>query len=146
MKTILLLGCVLFLGACTTFQRWHDEGDLKKVSELLSQGKAGELASASQTPFILDGEIILLKDDLGTLWTQLVKSGFQLPGAVLVEGRKPADDFGTGLEVKAFFKKYLTPETRVLEARLPSGDRYLFLIDSGGWGRFKILGWKGPFR
>jgi hypothetical protein len=102
----------------------------------------------SETPFLLDGEIVLLPADVSAFWTGIVKAGFRVQGAALESGVPVTADshrqFADTMEVKSFFARYVKDNARILEMSTSSGRRIRILTRST-WFSWTILGFKGPF-
>ena len=78
---VVLLAAALAVTSCASFQRARDQGTIRQMVDLINAGRAGNLASISATPFLLDGEIIPLQADVAAFWTGIVKAGFRVEGA-----------------------------------------------------------------
>ena len=76
------------LASCASLQRSWDQNDVRKVVELLNKGESEKLAAMSVTPFLVDGEVVLLKGDVASFWDGVVKAGFRVDGAELDQGVK----------------------------------------------------------
>ena len=141
----------VFLVSCASFQNYKDERDVEHISELINTGNAEKLIALSELPFLLDQEIIVLKKDIESFWTNVVKAGFTVNEPELERGT-PVDDksyleFYDSMEVKTFFKKYLPGWTRLLELKTGSGQRILLLVENRIFTpkNRQIHGFKGPF-
>ncbi len=137
------------LASCASLQRSWDQGNVEMVARLINEGQPQKLAAMSATPFLVDGEIVPLKADVGSFWNGIVKAGFRVEGATLGQGAPVTDgsykQFADTMEVKTFFSQYVKKDARVLELRTStSGDRIL-LIFRDSWGSKTIYGFKGPF-
>ena len=139
---------LLALSSCASLQRSSDQGAVKDVADLINSGQAQKLAAMSDTPFLVDQEIVLLKADVKSFWDGVVKAGFRVQGAALEEA-SPADaasytQFADTFEVKSFFSRYVKKGTRVLRMSTSGGTHILLLMRSD-WFSKKLIGFKGPF-
>ncbi|HEY9593214.1 MAG TPA: hypothetical protein VHE79_01960 [Spirochaetia bacterium] len=138
----------LALGSCASLQRSFDEGDMRKIVDLINHGQGEALAGMSATPFLVDGEVVVLPADVAGFWAGIVKSGYRVQGAALASGTKVAADsytlFASTMEVKSYFSRYVKDGGRVLELTTDGGKRVRILLRSA-WPSWKIAGWKGPF-
>jgi len=140
---------LLALSSCASLQRGWDQGNVETVARLINAGQTDKLAAMSSTPFLVDGEIVSLKPDVGAFWKGIMKAGFRVEGATLTQGAPVTADsykqFADTMEVKSFFTQYVKKDARILELRTAvSGDRIL-LIFRDSWGSKTIHGFKGPF-
>lgn len=144
----LAAAAALVLGSCASLQRSFDEGDMKRIVDLINTGQPERLAGMSVTPFLVDGDVVALPDDVTGFWTSIVKSGYRVQGAALAAGTKVAPDsytlFASTQEVKFFFSRYVKDGGRILELTTDGGRRVRILLRSE-WLSWKIVGWKGPF-
>jgi len=138
----------LALVSCASFQQSRDREAARQVAGLLNAGSAEKLAAMSVTPFLVDGEIVLLPEDVAAFWSGIVKAGFRAEGAVLDRGTAVGPDsykgFADTMEVRTFFAKYVKKDARVLEMETDAGGGIL-VIAVPDWLSWKIIGWKGPF-
>ncbi len=125
-----------------------DQGAVGQVVELLNTGQAQKLASMSVTPFLVDGEIVLLKGDVASFWDGIVKVGFRVEGASLDQGTpitaESYKQFADTMEVKSFFSQYVKKDARVLSMTSSKGTHVLLLMRRDVL-YLKIIGFKGPF-
>ncbi len=140
---------LLLLSSCASLQHSRDQGDVEMVAGLINDGQGQKLAAMSATPFLVDGEIVPLKPDVASFWNGIVKAGFRVEGATLMQGAPLTADsykqFADTMEVKSFFAQYVKKDARILELRTAtSGDRIL-LIFRDSWGSKTMYGFKGPF-
>ena len=143
-----ICAAVLALASCATLQRWGDEGAIKQVANDINAGKAQALTAMSVTPFLVDGEIVLIASDVSDFWDGIVKAGFRVDGADLDQGTAAGPEsyrqFAATMEVKAFFARYVKSGSRVLVMTTGAGTHVLLLMKSD-WFSWKILGFKGPY-
>jgi hypothetical protein len=143
-----LLLSVLLLASCASIQRSKDEGNIERISELINSGQTAKLADMTETPFLLDQEIIVLDKDVETFWTTIVEVGFKVEEPALERGVKVGPEsyleFYDSMEVETFFKKYLEKQSRLLELKTNTGQRILLLVTDTLFTR-KIHGFKGPY-
>ena len=139
---------LLALSSCASLQKSSDQGAVKDIADLINSGQAQKLAAMSETPFLVDQEIVPLKADVKSFWDGVVRAGFRVQGAALEEAA-PADDasysqFANTFEVKSFFANYVRKGARVLRMSTSSGTHILLLVRSDWFSR-KLIGFKGPF-
>lgn len=148
MRKLLLAALCVAVSGCATFAPRRFERSAEQVIGLLNSGQATELAAMSRTPFLLDGELVLLDADVAELWNGMVKAGLRIDAAASVSAL-PVDDetykrFASTMEVRTFFDKYVSDRGSlvVLEA---GRSRVLLILDRGrGSRRALIVGFKGP--
>jgi len=143
------LGAALALVSCASFQRSRDGDAARRVTALVNAGQAERLAAMSAIPFLVDGEIVLLPDDVDSFWNGIAKAGLRaqasVPGQGSTVGPESYKDFADTMEVRVFFEKYVKKGARILTVNaIPGGD--ILLIVAPECLSWKIIGWKGPFR
>ena len=136
----------VMLASCASFQHMWDQSNMEMVARLINDGQGAKLTEMSATPFLVDGEIVAMKPDVASFWNGIVKAGFKIQEATLIQGTPLTSDsykqFADAMEVKSFFEKYVKKDARVLELRsVTSGDRILLILRDGK----TIYGFKGPF-
>ena len=135
------------LASCASLQHSSDQGAVKQVADLLNAGQAKKLAAMSATPFLVDGEIVLLKNDVASFWEGVTRAGFRVEGAALEQGVPVGADsykqFASTMEVKSFFSRYVRKGARLLTMTSSTGRRILLLVKSDWFSR-QIIGFKGP--
>ena len=150
MKNFLLLVFIIVLiavlaGCATLEQRLSQAAE--DVIDMINEGRANDLAQMTLTPFLLDGEIIILDSDMRDFWATLIEAGFEIGSPVLTETVPAQEDtfrwFADTKEVQSFFEKYATEECHVVIVESES-LRFLFLMDRPGGKESKIIGFKGP--
>jgi hypothetical protein len=145
-KTLLLLLCITVL-SCATLQQKRFAGSVEDVIEYINAGQASELSNISQTPFLLDAEIILLKEDVMEFWGQIVKVGFQIQEYQSIASvpitSTTYKDFADTMEVQSFFEKYISKRAYLVTVKTDHFSVY-FITDRVAFGEIKILGMKGP--
>ncbi|HUV06925.1 MAG TPA: hypothetical protein VMX75_04295 [Spirochaetia bacterium] len=142
---LLTLTVVAVVGCVSLKQQYHDTAE--DVIELINKGETEKLSEMTQTPFILDGEIIILKNDMASFWQNIVKADFKIEGPTVIEA-SPANEetykrFAGTMEVETYFKKYLSDKGHVIVIET---DRFmlLLLMDKTKKGKIRIIGFKGP--
>jgi len=138
----------IILVSCTSLQHSWDQGAVKQVADLLNAGQSQKLAAMSVTPFLVDGEIVLLKNDVASFWEGVTKAGFRVEGAALDQGTPVSAEsykqFAQTMEVKAFFSRYVKKDSRILSMTSSTG-RHILLLMRSEWFSRQIMGFKGPF-
>jgi hypothetical protein len=149
-RLLLVAACAatLVLGACASLQRSFDEGDIRQVADLINSGQSQKLTALSVTPFLVDGEVVVLPADVAGFWDGIVKAGFRVDGAALASGadidKNSYSLFAPTMEVKAFFARNVREGGRILDFAT-SGGKHVRLLIKNEWFSWKIVGWKGPF-
>jgi hypothetical protein len=136
------------LASCASLQHSWDQGSVQQVADLLNTGQPQKLAAMSVTPFLVDGEIVLLKNDVASFWESVTKAGFRVEGAALDQGTPVSAEsykqFAQTMEVKTFFSRYVKKDSRILSMTSSAGSRILLVMRSE-WSSRQIMGFKGPF-
>jgi hypothetical protein len=145
MRKLLVAAVCAALAGCATLGRF--ERSAERIVGLVNSGQAAELAAMSRTPFLLDGELLLLDADVAELWKGIVAAGFRIePGSSPTAGPLGAESykrFASTMEVRTFFQKYVSDRGSLVE--LEAGrSRILLLLDRGRMGSAVIVGFKGP--
>lgn len=145
---VLAAAAAFVLSSCASLQRAQDEGSVQRVSRLINEGRATELAGLSSVPFLLDQEVVVLAKDVNAFWESAVAAGFRVVEPALEQGERVGPDsyksFYDSFEVRTYFNKYLKKGVRLLT--LSTGDgRRLALLVKDGLGRRTIYGFKGPY-
>jgi hypothetical protein len=148
-KTVFFLAAAaLLLSSCASIQRAQDKGRIGQIAGLINAGDAEKLAAMSAVPFLLDQEIVPLRQDIEAFWRDVAKAGFSIEGPALEKGTPVTADsyraFADTMEVKTFFSKYLKKGARVLELSTGSGRRIILLVRDTLFSR-TLYGFKGPF-
>jgi len=143
-----VIAAIVSLASCASLQRSQDEGDAKRIANLINAGNAQSLAGMSASPFLVDQEIVVLPADVSGFWQNAIAAGFRVDGAAL-ERAAPVTaasytEFAGTMEVKSFFAQYLKDGARILELSTGAGRRVL-LLTRKAWFTLKIHGFKGPF-
>lgn len=146
-RVAIAVAVVLLFASCSTLQRMSDEKGAAWVAQRLNEGKAADLAAASSSPFLLDGEIIALPEDTVTFWNGLAKAGVRIEpelSRALAVGADTWREFGSSRDVQVFFGKYVAEGARLYE--LPTtGGRHVLVLCRSSWGSRTLFGFKGPY-
>jgi hypothetical protein len=146
MKKILILFITLSVVGCISLeQRYYNSAE--NIIEHINKGNADRLAEITQTPFLLDGEIIILGSDVKSFWQNIVKADFKVGDPTLIEA-VPADEdtyqeFARSMEVETYFKKYISDKGHVIVIETDK-FKLLLLMDRIERDRLRIIGFKGP--
>ena len=144
----ILAAGVLLLASCATMQAGRDRGAVDRVASRINGRDAAGLAAMSRTPFLLDGEIVLLPADMASFWQEALRAGFTVREPRLQEGLPLSAEswrrFGGAMEVRAFFGRYLPKGTRLLEMRTADGRTLLLLVKRTLFST-RLHGLKGPY-
>ncbi len=151
-KTVSILAAtavaLLLLSSCASIQRAQDQGRIGQIAGLINAGSAERLAAMSAVPFLLDQEIVLLRQDVETFWKDVTKTGFTVEGPALEKGAPVTPDsyraFADTMEARTFFAKYVKKGARVLELSTSDGRRIILLVRDTLFSH-TLYGFKGPF-
>ena len=146
LRGILLLAALTALGSCASLRLAGDRGAASRVARLLASRDAAELSRISGSPFLIDGEVVPLPDDVAGFWRAVAQAGWKLePGLVGSAPAAPAEWRGLddSMEVRAFFKNYVDERCRILELSASSGGEALLLVRERLFS-LDILGFRGP--
>lgn len=140
---------LILLASCASLQHSRDQGNVQAVARLINEGQADKLAAMSAVPFLVDGEIVTLKPDIASFWSGIVKAGFKVEDATLVQAAPLSPEsytqFAGTMEVKTFFAQYVKKGSRLLElATSKSGKKILLIFDDSSFKKM-IYGFKGPY-
>lgn len=146
MKKITLFLIVIALVGCVSLQQqYHNAAD--DVIDLINDGKADELSDMTQTPFLLDGEIVILDNDMKDFWQNIIKAGFGVKNPSIVEpypvGENTFKEFAKTMEVESYFKKYISEKGHVVVVETDK-FKLLLIMDKAKKNKTKIIGFKGP--
>ncbi len=140
---------MILLASCASLQHSWDQGNVQTVAGLINEGQADKLAAMSAVPFLVDGEIVTLKPDIASFWNGIVKAGFKVEDANLVQAAPLAPDsyrqFANTMEVKTFFARYVKKEARLLELGTSKSGKKIMLIFGDSSFKKTIYGFKGPY-
>lgn len=146
-RIVIGLAVLMLFASCSTLQRMSDEKGASWVARQLNEGRAADLAAASSSPFLLDGEIIALPEDSVTFWEGLANAGLnldpELSRAVPV-GVDTWREFGSSRDVQVFFRKYVAEGARLFELAT-TGGRHVLVLYRSAWGSRAIFAFKGPY-
>jgi hypothetical protein len=148
MPAAAVCAAAIALASCASLQHNWDRDSVKQVADLLNASQPQKLASMSVTPFLVDGEIVLLKNDVASFWEGVTKAGFRVDGSSLDQGAPVTEEsykqFAPTMEVKSFFARYVQKDSRILSMASSTGRRILLVMRSEWFSR-QIVGFKGPF-
>lgn len=140
---------VLLVLSCATGPYVQREDRIQRLVDLINKGGVNEVKGLAETPFLFDGEIVLLQKDLNSLWDNFKAAGFVMKNAKVLEIVRPAADsykaFDDSMDVKTFFAKYLDRDTSMVKLAADGGVFYLLLGKEVG-GYPKIRGLRGPVK
>jgi hypothetical protein len=143
------VAALILLASCASLQHSWDQGNVQTVAGLINEGQADKLAAMSAVPFLVDGEIVTLKPDIASFWSGIVKAGFKVEGATLVQAAPLSPEsykqFANTMEVKTFFAQYVKKEARLLELETSKSGKKIMLIFSDSSFKKTIYGFKGPY-
>ncbi|HUX21779.1 MAG TPA: hypothetical protein VMW69_11115 [Spirochaetia bacterium] len=135
----------LLLSSCSTVPFAQRPKNAMRVIELFNSGDVQSLDNISQVPFLFNGEIVELREDVNTIWSNLSKSGLKLTNAQVADAQPIGPDtykmFADTMEVKVFFQKYL-PKGAALVHITFSGGSFDLLLDGARRGYPLVIGIK----
>lgn len=141
------LGILQSFLSCATVPYVQKEEKVVKLVELINRGGVNEVPGLASTPFLIDGEIVLLQKDLGEFWDNLHKAGFSIRSPRVEQNRfatvQDAQYFRDSMEVRTFLKKYIDRDTSLVRIRSAEGTFYL-LLGREVKGYPKMIGFGGP--
>jgi len=141
------LGILQSFTSCATVPYVQKEEKVVKLVELINRGGVNEVPGVANTPFIIDGEIVLLQKDLSEFWANLHKVGFSIRSPKVVQNRfammEDAKYFRDSMEVRTFLKKYIDRDTSLVQVQSVDGTFY-FLLGREVKGYPKMMGFRGP--
>lgn len=134
---VVLAGCATLAGGA---------GNVGKAVSLINQGDADMLTQNSAVPFIFEGELLLRRSDVASVWRNLSINGFRLSEDDLLQVGTVDDTtyrvFSDADEMRVSFAKYVPPGSTL--GRVSSGGKEFHLLlgqVSGGYPQ--ILGITG---
>ncbi|MFQ3621051.1 MAG: hypothetical protein SNJ78_08910 [Spirochaetales bacterium] len=137
----------IFFFSCATVPYVQKEERVVRLVELINKGGVTQIPNLAVTPFLVDGEIVLLQKDLSDFWTNLHQAGFVIRSPRVVQNRfatvEDAKNFRDSMEVRTFFKKYTDRDTSLVQIQSVDGT-YYFLLGREVKGYPRILGFRGP--
>lgn len=141
-------GLALLLASCSTIPFAQRPKNAMRVVELFTAGDVQSLDNISQVPFLFNGEIVELPEDVNTIWTNLTKSGLKLTGAKVADaqaiGPESYKRFADTMQVRVFFQKYLPKGTALVHLTF-SGGSFDLLLGGAHRGYPVVIGIKaGP--
>ncbi len=146
MKKYIIFLLFIVLASCTTLKIPNDKSVMEFI-EILNSGDAETLSNLSQSPFLLDQEIIYRKSDIAKIWQAFVENDYQLFNAEIIENefiyQESYSRFSSNRDVKVFFDKYLNEHTKLYHINSDKGE-FLFLFSYKEKGIPTIYGLLGP--
>lgn len=139
---------LLLLVSCSTVPFAQRPANALRIVRLFNSGDIQSLDTISQVPFLFNGEIVELREDVNTIWTNLVKSGLKLDEAQVADAKAIGPDsykqFSDTMEVQVFFGKYLPKGTALVRVAFTGGS-FDLLLDGARRGYPVVIGIKaGP--
>ena len=145
-KCILSILAFILLASCSTVPFARRESSVKAVTALVNAKDHQKLIRLSETPFLLDEEIIIMPGDVAFFWETALQNGLVIK-EYTVESITPgeAEDykyFSDSREIEIFFTKYVHEDSSI--AKITSSSGVFFLLLTGKDGRYpRIFGFKG---
>ncbi|THB65779.1 MAG: hypothetical protein D6B26_03460 [Spirochaetaceae bacterium] len=143
---VLVALTVLATSGCLTPPAQREPAVLD-VLMMIEQGQAQELSNHSQTPFLLDAEIIQSEADILAFWTLLSERDYKFTSPV-VNSISLVDEnsyklFSESMEVKAYFARYLPEDAAIAEVSA-GGQSFRFIFADKRKNLPLMFGWMGP--
>ena len=147
-RILLLLTVVIVLSSCLSLEQRYTNA-AENVIELINAGNVEALSDMTKTPFILDGEILLLAEDTTGFWRDITEAGFRIANPSLIEvfpvDSSTYEHFGGSMEVETFFKKYVSKKGNVAIVETEKASIW-FLLEITNRKKTRLLGFKGPIQ
>ena len=123
------------MAGCATIPEGAAERRAETMASLVEVGDTGGLLAASATPFLFDGEIVVLERDLQLIWDAITDIGL---GTVSVVETAPASEvgsevFGITEGARVFLTRGLDRKARLVTLRTDRGPLWL-LVGAGDAG------------
>ncbi len=146
-KMCIIFAGIMVLSNCSSIREKKYTGTADTIISFINTGKIEQMNDITDTPFILDEEIIILSEDMDSFWRNISNAGFVINDPVFTDTFIVKDDdykaFADKMEVESFFKNYISEEARIMI--IETADfRLIFLLDNTGKGEIRIKGFKGP--
>ncbi len=144
---VLVFYAVFLFSGCATTRGVPREGAVENLMELINSGNTEMIVNITNTPMLVDGEMVNRDQEVTSFWAQVNKAGFRIQTGKDIRIQPVDSDtyllFGDTMEVKTFFSKYV-PKTAVTAEIEGTGGKYVFLL-SGRNGKYPYLfGFTGP--
>ena len=135
----------LFAVSCVSVPQ--REGRVEALLEELNTAGIDRLVELSATPFLLDGEIIALEQDVRTMWTNLRDVGFTFASASIQELGPVTDQtyllFADTMDARVWFDRYAAEDAGL--ARVDTSHGSFLIVTGSRVGRVPmIFGFTGP--
>lgn len=146
-KICIILAVVAIFSACSSFRIRKYTNTADSVISFINTGKIDQIHVITDTPFILDEEIIMLKGDMDLFWRNIINAGFAINNPEYTDTFDVETDdyklFADKMEVDSFFKNYISKDAKIM--LIETADfRLIFLLDENNKGEIRIKGFKGP--
>jgi len=146
-KLCIIFAVILILSSCSSFKQRKFTNTADSIISFINTGKIDQMNSMTDTPFILDGEVILLAGDMDLFWRNISNAGFVINNPVYTDTFAVGDDdykiFEDTMEVESFFKNYISEDAKIMIIET-TDFRLIFLLDDMGKREIRIKGFKGP--
>lgn len=143
--TVIAVASAILFSSCASLRFEQKEEDVLALVSLINRGETETLSRLSQTPFLLDREILMLEKDTKTVWKNLTDAGFSLNQPALEKIEPVTDEsyktFAEAMEIEVYFQKYV-PETAKIAHVETEGGPCLFILNDKQDGYPMILGMK----
>lgn len=144
-----LASTIVLAAGCATVPYMPGERKVEKLAALIDRGGVAGVQGLATAPFLLDGEILLRQADVDAAWTNLAAAKLSLASPKVVSisriGGESSKAFGSTMDVRVFFKKYLDANS-VLVALDSSEGRYYLILNREVSGYPRIQGFTGPLK
>lgn len=138
---------VILFASCASIPVSTRPADVEDVVQMINTGQSERLAKHSQVPFMFDGEILLMEQDMNLLWGNLRQTGFALREARVESLERAGENsyrlFAETMEAEVYFRKYLPENAMVARVTSSNGD-FILLLGGRQAGFPMIYGLRGP--
>ena len=123
--TISLAASILLaiISSCATLGFEASESSVERVIALINSGEPEDVVTNSTIPFVFDGEILLRRRDVETLWMGLRANDFELtnPEILSIEGISESSYllFSESREMEIHFSKHIPQGAYIAEVGSP---------------------------
>jgi hypothetical protein len=135
--------------SCATAPYTPSERSITRLAALIDSGRVGSVKGLAAAPFLLDGEILLRQSDVDAAWANFAAAKLSLRSPKVASIARIGPDsyasFGSSMDVRVFFKKYLDKNSSLVALDTADG-RYYLLLNREVSGYPRIQGIAGPLK
>ena len=133
----------ILLASCSTIPFAQRPQNAMRIIDLFNSGNIQALDSDSQIPFLFNGEIVELKEDVNVMWTNMIKSGLKIENPQVTSARAIGPEsykqFADSMQVRVFFQKYLPKGAAIVHVTFKGGS-FDLLLDGAKKGFPVVIG------